>query len=690
MRLVPLLVLALSLFCGTARATEPPVAPLPSAEPSSPEPIQARDLDVTIAGVFGEHSFRSGGFTEIVVGIGNRGKELGRGTVVAKSYRPWRGHGFQSIDAPFEVAPGADAVLVVPTFVSEFGEPLVEVRAEDDALIGERTLDRHDIGQAALIELTPRSPLGAMLAGVSLGVTRDPWQGRYRATGEDLRLEVASVSTVTRSGEPVLPRRAASYSVGAVVLVRSDLLVRLGAAELAALVGWTLSGGSLAVAVTRPEDLRHPTIAALVGGESLEVPVEGATLARVPLSPLAPGSGAKTFGPDVSPTTALVEKLRGFRGGNLLPSAFGSTATYGLGEVHLLAADPTTAPALGDEWMHLRLAKLVERAVDRRVSILTNLGRDADQDDDVRRYLDPNEGSRWAVVVAVLLLCVYALVAGPVNFAHWRRRGRPLQALPMLAVLSGGVFLAVAVLAVFAKGVTARARHLTLVEAGGGMSTGATRRFRGFYVPRVRSLPVQAGHSAAVVIMNSGPATERNDRWHHDRDVHRLSGVPLRPWQTQVVREDGFAELGGGVALVKGPGEDLTVVNRSGRGLLGLLVHRPGKPTGWLARLESGGRARHSDLEPLAVRWPQSWNGVSFGEFDVGTVGETLDQRIAGLGEAWTALATAPQFYTDWFPADAPVLLAQLEGGEGASRDSGLTLEHDRTLVRIVGYGGEP
>ena len=44
----------------------------------------------------------------------------------------------------------------------------------------------------------------------------------------------------------------------------------------------------------------------------------------------------------------------------------------------------------------------------------------------------------------------------------------------------------------------------------------------------------------------------------------------------------------------------------------------------------------------------------------------------------------------DWWPDDVPVLLAQLQGGEGKVTDSGLRLDLDRVLVRVIGWGGVP
>jgi hypothetical protein len=262
--------------------------------------------------------------------------------------------------------------------------------------------------------------------------------------------------------------------------------------------------------------------------------------------------------------------------------------------------------------------------------------------------------------------------------------------LPTLGVLSAVTFLCVAVLAVVVKGVKERARHLTFVDAGAGVSMGAAHRYRSFFSHRARSLSVEARHATALVHSDGVDPLESDERWRHERDRHRLVGIELRPWQTHVVREDGVASLGGGIALIRGAADEVTVVNRTGRALLGLMLHRPGKTAGWLARLEHGGRARHGDLESFAVRRVNYFSGLKMSSLDLASTEEFLDERISGLGAAWSALAERFGYAADVFPEDVPVLLAQLEGGEGSVDDEGMPVEHDRTLVRIVGYGGEP
>ncbi|MBM4374899.1 MAG: hypothetical protein FJ095_07425 [Deltaproteobacteria bacterium] len=695
----------LALVSGRAAAIKP--VPSPAAPPAETSVrAEVRGLDVAISGVFGEHSFSAGGFTEVTVSLRNRGQELQRGTVSVLAGRDFRGRSVGLVEAPFEVAPSGAVELLVPTGVSFVGDPVVAVRDEAGKLLLERSLGRQSGDGALLVELGQRSALATHLDGAVLDLGHPVVFDRANphpylspsGSARLLPLSLAPVPNVTLSGEPVAPRVSASYARVAAVLARSDALVRLGAPELSALAGWLLSGGTLALAISRPEDLRHPTVVALLGGELAEGPVDGVTLARLPALPSAPRtpsgteSGKKELpvDPPVSPTLSAV--LIGHRGGNVSPSPFGSTAVYGLGEVHVLPFDPTARPAVDEPWVHVRLAAMAARSLQRRLSMLARPGDFGGEGEavGVRRYLDPNEGSRWAIVFAVLLLCGYAIAAGPINFFVWRRRGAPLRALSTLGVLSATTFGGVAILAVAVKGVKERARHLTFVDAGAGMSMGAAHRYRGFFSHRARSLSVEARHAAGLVRSDGVDPFDSDERWRLERDRHRLVGIELRPWQTHVVREDGVASLGAGIALVRGSDDEVTVVNRSGRALLGLMLHRPGKTPGWLARLEHGARARHGDLEAFSVRRAHFFGGLKVSSLDLLVNEETLDTRLPGLGAAWRALADRFGDAADVFPEDVPVLLAQLDGGEGITEDLGMRVEHDRTLVRVVGYGGEP
>ena len=67
---------------------------------------------------------------------------------------------------------------------------------------------------------------------------------------------------------------------------------------------------------------------------------------------------------------------------------------------------------------------------------------------------------------------------------------------------------------------------------------------------------------------------------------------------------------------------------------------------------------------------------------------DAVEEHAKGAGSAWEALEALTGSDADWWPDDVPVLIAELDGGEGRTPDSGLRLDVDRVLLRVVGYGG--
>jgi hypothetical protein len=271
---------------------------------------------------------------------------------------------------------------------------------------------------------------------------------------------------------------------------------------------------------------------------------------------------------------------------------------------------------------------------------------------------------------------------------------------------------------VSARGVTGKARHLTLVEGGAGMTKGAARRFRGFFTSKADELTVRTTDSTSVVSTAVLPDTaDRSENLIIDRDGARLADVSALPWQTVVVREDGFASLGDGIAILREGATDVAIINRSGRRMRAALLWIPGAaassagavaPGGsigtgdvrYFARIDDGARVLASAGEDVTARpdgrywYSQVQATTRAGSVDLHHLHaqylrKVLDADSTGLSDAWSALEEAAEV-TDWFPGDVPVLLAQLDGGEGKTSDAGLRLESDRLLVRIVGWGGKP
>ena len=505
------------------------------------------------------------------------------------------------------------------------------------------------------------------------------------------------------TGDPVLPDRAALYTTVDAVLVRSDVLTRLAGAELDALAGYVLAGGTLAVAVARPEDVRHPTLAAFAGGVVSRQGVSAATLVELVLPPPAGASSAQILPRAREPSGDLAESLAGYAGGNLHGSVYGSSAAYGLGEFHLLAFDPTRKPAVDDPWARARMVDLARRAFDRRSTQIFRPGGEpgGGQLGRVRQQLDPNESSRWAIGAAAMLLIVYAVLAGPVNFARAARAGHPLRALRRLPVFSAVAFALVVAIGVAAKGVSGKARHLTLVEAGAGMGKGSARRFRGFYASRAQELTVRTSDASSVLSTAVSDTADRQDHLVVDRDGARLVDVPALPWQTVVVREDGFASIGDGIALVKDGEPDVAVINRSGRDLRGVILRAPAGEAFYFPRVKDGervttaaGRRLGADAEGRTweshVRAPHRAGAVDIHHLGEHALLPLLESDAPGLADAWGAVSDVAGDNVDWFPEGVPVLIGQLDGGEGRLSDAGLRLDSDRLLVRVVGWGGRP
>jgi hypothetical protein len=696
-----LVTLAAAFLVTPAFADEPLAAGSPSATPS------AAELSVTASPIWGDEGLVPGQWSEVLVVLRNSGHDVRRGTIRVGGAPDGSGAGANIDRTSFEVAPGATVEVRMPVRVGPDAQLSVQVRGSDGTALHEASLAsrRGAVASATLVEVGGFTALKSHLDDVFAGTFYDPKlaspgyaassygapPGGYGGAHSPVTVSVLAPSRDAATAEAILPLRAASYSAASAVLLRSDALVRLRAPELAALTGWVLSGGTLALVVARPEDLRNPIVVALLGGEASVAEVAPETLAVVAL-PTLPGSSGVTPAPLDEPVTdELASHLAGYRGGNLRASVFGATATYGLGEVHLLALDPEAKPAIDARFTHVRMVELLRRASERQLGILARAGQESAPSVSVRRYLDPNEAARGPIGLSVLLLCVYAVLAGPVNFAYWRRRGSPLKSLPTLLGASVVAFVMIAGIALASKGVRGRARHLTLVEAGAGMPTGAARRFRAMFVPTARALTVQATSADAVLGSHGGESvSDVNDELALERDALRIVGLRLRPWQTHLVREDGFVSLGQGIALAREPSGGVVVVNRTGRTLRGLILREPGKPTGFLERLAGGERARPAEFEPLPVTRSTGMGTLGIEEFAIDSAESALDDRLSGLGAAWSALHDDVGAPFDWFPEDVPVLLAQVEGGEGTTEDSGLRLEHDRLLVRIVGYGGTP
>ena len=667
-------------------------------------------IDVDAHWVFGANSAPGYGWSELVVRIENDEARPRRGTIELEVERTFSRQPELLVRAPFSVGPGSAAIVQLP--VRGLGLPVNQkVRAidEDGSTIDSETVPFASRGGHLLVDLIPGSKLSAALQNVTVAAVYEDGSG----SSSPQPLVVGQPRWNSTTGDPILPLRPASYASAAAVVIASDQLVKLTGPELEALTGYVLGGGNLAIVVRRPEDLRHDTLQKLVGGEVVTTAVPPQVFRPYEPAPSPGGLEPMPFRPlpdeddppppdeddpfetpearPLTPSTKLAKTLVGYRGGKLHPSPFGATARYGVGEVHLLAFDPTHPDAIDDPWAQSRIRELAGRGLDLRTRNVFTAGPTAygPMLTEVHRQLDPNQTTRFAIVIAGIALLIYAVIAGPVNFSLAAKKGRPLRALAILPLLSAGTFTAIVIVGFFAKGSQGRARHLTLIEAGAGDERAAAHRFRGFYVASGTDLDVRGTDAASLVYRAPQDGDDARQTLVVERDGVRLTEMTTLPWETLLVREDGFASLGSGIAVLARENGDAAIVNRTGRDLRGVVVNLPGRATTYFPRIRDGETVLASDGRPESL-WslPATMPGAR--GFDITALRSLLERDVRGLGEAWMAIRNAAGRELDWFPSDVPVVLAQLDGGEGTTSDSGLALESDRALVRVIGWGGAP
>ncbi len=687
-----LLALAMAaLFCasGTVRAAKhPPAEALRQKSPISlsatpllgkSTPVSSGWFSISVR-LVNTSAARVDGFIELESGLG-----YGRGPR-AVTREPFALPGKNPNERPTEFS------IVLPTHSFEHTVPDVKVRALNG--------DGEQIAEVEINDLVNPGPflfdiasetksLESVVRGKNVPIHYQP-SGRSSYGSPPLSVSTAGKST--RSGDRILPVRAAGYAPVTVVLASTESLAKVDGAQLEALTSWVLAGGTLAVAPGAPDYLRHGTLTALVGAIPTVSDPPRALLGRSNFL-VVPDQDTELDDAQLekrAPSRETADALSSYSGGNLTPSPWGASATYGLGEVHLLAFDPIKLH-VDDPWAQAKVVDLVRHAWERKAHVvLPHAAVAVNQDDakEIRRLLDPNEGARWAIVLSALILLFYAVLAGPVNFYLASKKNRPLRALWHLPIWAGGTMLLIVLLGVLAKGVTGSARHLSLIESGAGMNQASITRFRAFYDSWSDDLTVHAAASGHVLDATAElDATQRHIV--ADRDGIRLAKFRAKPWQTAVVREDGFTAMGDGISIVE-QGSDVIVKNRMARDLVAVVIKLPKQDARFFERIADGAAVKVADGKALDSTIGSSYFRGRMHELDVNLFRDDIDEVAPKLSDALRAVDSYVYSGIDWWPEDAPVLIGQVDGGEGKTRDSGLGLDSDQVIVRVVGWGGLP
>ncbi len=724
------------LGAGDLHASPPPA---PSASASA-SPSATSHVSVNAAPAFGNDAATGDGWLEIVARLDNAGAAPAKGTLeLTSSWSPTYYYGGAPpspgyvVRAPFHVLGHASASIRLPMRTTAYTVPTVTVtaHAEDGAKLAETTVSLSPNVAPLLIDVDQPSRLSIVMRGWPITPSWEPGWSPYRGgLSSSSGMTVGSPAVDATTGDPILPEHAAAYDPVSVVVIRSDKLARLEGPALDALVGWVLSGGTLAVIPTRPEDLRVGVLTSLVGGVVTQTPapaimmtLPGATRSGAPPipsfgAPPTPVPTFPTFDPDagamptpigyfvpvrttpvgaagIGPRNALKARLVGFSGGNLLPSAYGGTAAYGLGQVHVFGFDPAASPAIEDPWTHARLLDMVSDAWDRHALIAFPQGSGighASNLYDVHRALDPNENFRPALGIAAILLVLYSVLVGPVTFMRAHRRGRPLDPLVWAPIVSAGCFALIVFIGLAGKGWSGRARHISLVEAGAGMSRGTVRRFRGFFSSQTRAMHVRASEPGDVLeVVTTDARDEDLPALRLDKDGASLENLTSLPWQTVVVSEDGFTDLAGGVCVREHTDGSVSVANRTGHELKNVIVWAPKMNASWFASVPDGTTVLSTAGKIVFTATGRTSNSAGtrvVHALDMSSLALSLAGASDDMTRTWGALSSAAGTAVDWWPDDVPVVAGEIVGGEGGSTDTGLRIESDRLFFRVLGEGG--
>jgi hypothetical protein len=343
----------------------------PAQAQPEPSPLES-ELRVDATPVLSQGGLLLEGWNEFVVRVQNVGQNPHRGQLRLTAMAPHTEGAFE-VTAPYAVAPGSGVSVRMPAQIGAFADVVIEVVEDGGAEPIVRRFPHGAASQLFLVDVHEPSHLRSAIHETAIfpTYTPSPLPGRMSPGGGSgpPQLALGSPAVDSATGDPILPAHAAGYGTATAVLLHAEALGRLGVPEQQALAGYVIAGGTLAIVIGRPEDLRLPSVTALAGGELARARVSQTTLKRLPYLGTTTG-GVKQVPDAQNATDAVSPTLTGFTGGNLVDSAYGSSAPYGLGEVHLLAFDPTSRPAVDDPWVQARVVDLVRRAHDRKATVV--------------------------------------------------------------------------------------------------------------------------------------------------------------------------------------------------------------------------------------------------------------------------------------------------------------------------------
>jgi hypothetical protein len=505
------------------------VASTAHAQPPGPSPVT-----VNAEGVFGQEALIGDGYDAIAVTVRNDTSAAMRGRVVI-SVRQWQ-QAEQLVEVPLDVPAHESRRVIATPFVAD--SSTIEVRYVIGSGLSSpfATTLVPNYGQSAraLVVLADPPRLRGALLDMQTNV-RSPAYGYGGGGTTASGVPLGLVAFDARTGDPILPETALGWASVGVLTVSAPALTRASQAQLEALSGWLHGGGRIVIFPRSDADLAIPFVhehfAGVHRGQS-QMRIDG---------------------------QAAIET---YECGDAHRETFGCSMRAGFGAVYLADFDGSAPP-----YVELPGARAIVQAVvdaanggyDSVAPVLT-FGRHTDDTTDsgayygsgqqlsfgrMRAALDPNEGYRPALALVGVVLFLYVLLVGPLNFWWVGRRQNPTLALvttPIAALACAAVMFGVGYVG---KGVVMRYRRVEIVEAVEGDAIGVARRYTGYYFTRPTSMDTSGPEGGGVtrLLGGAGGIVRAGDT------RPTLRGATGGLWETVFTREEHQVDLGGGISF---------------------------------------------------------------------------------------------------------------------------------------------
>ena len=621
---------------------------VPSAEAQLLPQEQREPVQLKVESLFGEELTQLNQWAPIRVTLTNRTQSPMRGRIAVKAL------GWQAPSAQYETAvdlpASAERSIQMTIFLPESGGSIDARYLVDGRLAGQGTapLPYSGVGPGIVV-LAESSRLANQLEGIELSVPQ-----RYNGE-QQVELPVGRLSFDARTGDPIAPTTPLGYAGLRLVVARSSDLERLAPAAREALRGWLATGGRLLVFARTPEAVKGPVIRSLLGSVAWQT-----------------SDDASDAGGVLRPDDAT----------DWVDESFGGSRRLGFGRVYLATFDGTTPPKVDDPRTRevIRSVAVSNNGVEAPLLPFSKSAAPWDEWDGSRvhqaltRALDPNESFRPALGFVAVLLLLYVVVVGPLNFRWIAKRNRPILALittPLAAIACLALMLLVGYIG---KGITTRYRAVGLIDAVEGYPLASSRRYHGLFLTRPTTFDVKDVSGTRLLPIGS----PRMPRVELDGDVGSLRELQGGLWETLFIREDSVVDLHGAIDIeVEGTRLD-RVRNGTDRPLLGavlLAVDGNLYPVGDVA---AGATATIGTTPLDHVSFPDDTWGVDLTAVSV--LASTMDARAEGDRDGLAALLNEG---TRVVGGPTPVLYARLGDGE-ATFAGRFARDRDLQLVRVV------